>query len=272
MKKLISLTIVFLSLSLSGFSQVLLSQGKTCTSSSVEGGNAPNNAVDGNLNTRWASNWAGDVNPADAWWQVDLGAEYYISSVNIQWENAYAKEYKIQISNDATFTTFTDIASVSNGDGKEDNVITNNLVKGRYVRMKGITRSTGYGYSFWEFKVYGTETLNPVPVTIDVPYVQYLKMNIDPADVNGNAEFIVQNTDKILNLTCYEGSPLTLSILDFRGDFDLNLWTLKNGSTTDSIKGLPLVTTVYKDMVIHVKLTPRPPKGNVPPVADAGID
>jgi hypothetical protein len=138
--------------------------------------------------------------------------------------------------------------------------------------MKGLTRSTGYGYSFWEFKVYGTETLNPVPVTIDVPYVQYLKMNIDPADVNGNAEFIVQNTDKILNLTCYEGSPLSLSMLDFRGDFDQNFWTLKNGSTIDIIKGLPLVTAVYKDMVIHVKLTPRPPKGNVPPVADAGID
>ncbi|HET7733476.1 MAG TPA: discoidin domain-containing protein, partial [Paludibacter sp.] len=73
MKKLISLTIVLLSLSLSGFSQILLSQGKTCTSSSVEGGNAPKNAVDGSLTTRWASNWAGDINPADAWWQVDLG-------------------------------------------------------------------------------------------------------------------------------------------------------------------------------------------------------
>ncbi len=254
------------------FSQTLLSQGKTCTSSSVEGGNAPNNAVDGSMTTRWASNWAGDINPADAWWQVDLGKEYHISNVNIQWENAYAKEYKIQISNDATFASTTDIASVSNSDGKEDDVITNNLVKGRYVRMKGITRSTGYGYSFWEFKVYGTETLNPVNVTIDVPYVQYLKLNVDPADINGNTEFIVQNTDKILHLTCYEGSPLTLSMLDFRGDFDLTFWTLKNGSTTDTIKGLPLVTTVYNNMVIHVKLTPRPPKGNVPPVADAGLD
>jgi len=74
------------------FSQTLISQGKSCTSSSVEGGNAPNNAVDGNLNTRWASNWAGDVNPATAWWQVDLGKESYISNVNTKGENALAKQ------------------------------------------------------------------------------------------------------------------------------------------------------------------------------------
>jgi hypothetical protein len=27
---------------------------------------------------------------------------------------------------------------------------------GRYVRMYGTTRATGYGYSLWEFQVYGT--------------------------------------------------------------------------------------------------------------------
>lgn len=272
MKKIIIILVALATSFQFSFSQILLSQGKTAWASSVEGGNTAANAVDGSMTTRWGSNWGSDANPADAWWAVDLGKEYHVSSVNIQWENAYATEYKIQISNDQAFATFTDIAAVTKGDGKEDNVIANNLVKGRYVRMKGITRSTGYGYSFWEFKVYGTETLNPVDVQIDVPYVQYLKLSVDPADININSEFIVQNTDKILHLTCYEGSPLTLGLLDFRGDFDVNFWALKQGSTTDTIKGLPLSTTVYKDMVIHVKLTPRPPKGNVPPVADAGLD
>ncbi len=33
---------------------------------------------------------------------------------------------------------------------------------GRYVRMYGTQRSNGYGYSLWEFQVYGTGG-NPTP-------------------------------------------------------------------------------------------------------------
>lgn len=255
-----------------GFGQTLISQGKTCWASSVEGGNVANNAVDASMTTRWASNWANDANPANAWWAIDLGKEYYVSSAVITWENAYAKDYKIDISNDQTFATYTEIASVNNGDGKEDNVTTNISIKGRYVRVRGITRATGYGYSFWDIKLYGVETLTAVPVQLDVPYVQYLKLNLNPADLNENNEIIIQNTDKLIDLSFNEGTPLTVSLLDFRGDFDLAFWTLKKGSTTDSIIGLPLNVTVYKDMVIHVRLIPRPPKGNVLPVADAGLD
>lgn len=255
-----------------GFSQTSISQGKTCWASSTEGGNSANNAVDASLTTRWASNWANDMNPANAWWAVDLGKEYYISSAVIQWENAYAKEYKIDISNDQTFTTFTEIASITGSDGKEDIVTTNITIKGRYVRFRGITRATGYGYSFWDFKLYGVENLTAVPVKLNVPYVQYMKLDLNPVDLNNNGELIIQNTDKIIDLSFNEGAPLTVSLLDFRGDFDVLFWTMKQGSTTDSIKGLPLATTVYKDMVLHVKLTPRPKKGNVPPVADAGLD
>ncbi len=29
---------------------------------------------------------------------------------------------------------------------------------GRYVRMRGVERGTGYGYSLWEFEVYGVGT------------------------------------------------------------------------------------------------------------------
>jgi len=255
-----------------GFSQTLISQGKTAWASSSEGGYVAGNAVDGNLDTRWGSNWSTDPNPADAWWAVDLGDEYYISRVEIQWENAYAKEYKIQISNDKNFSTFTDIAYVNNGDGGLDVVPTNINVKGRYVRIKCITRATGYGYSFFECRIYGTKTLTPVSITLDVPYVQYLKLGLSPEDLNGQNEVIVQNTNQTIQLLYNEGSPLTVSLQDFRGNFDVNFWTLKSGSTTDTIKGVPLTVYVYSGMVIHVKLTPKPKVGNIPPVADVGPD
>jgi beta-glucosidase-like glycosyl hydrolase len=238
----------------------------------VEGGNAANNAVDGNMSTRWGSNWSVDVNPASAWWAVDLGQDYYISSTDIRWEAAYAKEYSIQISDDKTFTTFTEIAHVTNGDGGEDSIPTNMLVKGRYVRMQGITRATGYGYSFFEFRIYGVTSLTPVQIQLDVPYVQYMKLNLSPVDLNNNGQLIFQNTNQLMNLSYNQGTLLSLSLLDFRGDYDVNFWTYKQGSTTDSIIGLPLNVTVYKDMILHVKLTPKPKKGNMPPVADAGLD
>ncbi len=254
------------------FGQVNVSKGKTCTASSVEGGNTANNGADGSLTSRWSSNWSKDVDPASAWWQVDLGKAYYIACVDIRWENAYGKDYKIQISDDPTFATFTNIASVTGRTGKEDSITTDISVKGRYLRFQGVTRGTGYGYSFWEFRAYGVETLTPVPIHIDVPYVQYIQLGLTPSDVNNNSELIVQNTNQTIDLTYNQGTSLTLSLLDFRGDFNLNFWALKQGSTTDSIKGLPLNITVYKDMVLHVKLTPKPKKGNMPPVADAGVD
>jgi beta-glucosidase len=254
------------------FAQVNVSKGKTCTASSVEGGNTANNGSDGSLTSRWGSNWSKDADPATAWWQVDLGKAYYVASVDIRWENAYGKDYKIQISDDPTFATFTNIASVTGGDGKEDSVVTDISIKGRYIRFQGVTRGSGYGYSFWEFRVYGVETLTPVPVHIDVPYVQYIQLGLTPSDLNNNSELIVQNTNQTIDLSYNQGTMLTLNMLDFRGDFNLNFWALKQVSTTDTIKGVPLTVSVYKDMVLHVQLTPKPKKGNMPPVADAGID
>ncbi|MDD3079826.1 MAG: glycoside hydrolase family 3 N-terminal domain-containing protein [Paludibacter sp.] len=272
MKKYIFLILVLFLVSFATYSQDLLSQGKSCLASSTEGGNVANNAVDGNLDTRWSSNFATDENPDNAWWQVDLGAEYYVSSVNIQWENAFASEYKIQISDDVNFGSYTDIAHITAGDGGEDFVSTSNLVKGRYVRFQGITRSTGYGYSFWEFKVYGTTELVSATVTIDVPYVQFLKLGVSPKDNDGNSQFIIQNTGRQIQMNCYVGSQLNLSMLDFRGNYDVTFWALKDGSETDTVQGIPLSITVYDNLVIHVKLTAQPTNGNVPPVADAGLD
>ena len=272
MNRILVALIAFLCLNQIGFAQTNVSAGKQCSASSIEGGNTANNGSDGSMTSRWGSNWSKDVDPASAWWQVDLGKAYYISSVDIRWENAYGKDYKIQISNDPNFATSVEIASVTGGDGKEDSVITDISVKGRYVRFQGVTRGSGYGYSFWEFRVYGVETLTAVPIHIDVPYVQYIQLALSPTDLNNNGELIVQNTNQTIDLNYNEGTMLTMNMLDFRGDFNLNFWSLRKGSSTDTIKGVPLIVSVYKDMIIHVKLTAKPKKGNMPPVADAGID
>ncbi|WP_443071613.1 discoidin domain-containing protein [Streptomyces sp. NBC_01477] len=126
----------------------LLSQGKTATASSTENAGTPASAaVDGNTGTRWSSAAADPQ-----WLQVDLGATATISSVTLNWESAYGKAFKIQTSADGS--NWTDVYSTTTGTG---GVQTLNVTgSGRYVRVYGTTRATGYGYSLWEFQVFGT--------------------------------------------------------------------------------------------------------------------
>ncbi|MFE1834430.1 discoidin domain-containing protein [Streptomyces sviceus] len=125
-----------------------LSQGRAATSSSNENAGTPASAaVDGNTATRWSS-----AATDDQWLQVDLGATASISQVVINWETAYGKDYKIQSSSDGS--TWTDLRSVTGGDGGTDTLDVSG--QGRYVRLLGIHRATQWGYSTWEFQVFGT--------------------------------------------------------------------------------------------------------------------
>ncbi|GII25106.1 discoidin domain-containing protein [Planosporangium mesophilum] len=126
----------------------LLSQGKPVTASSVENSGTPASAAaDGNTGTRWSSAFSDPQ-----WLQVDLGATATVDQVVLQWEAAYATAYQIQVSADAT--TWTSIYSTTTGKGGTETLTVGGT--GRYVRMYGTARATGYGYSLWEFQVYGS--------------------------------------------------------------------------------------------------------------------
>jgi beta-glucosidase len=126
----------------------LLSQGKPATASSVENGGTPaSSAVDGDAGTRWSSQF---TDPQ--WLQVDLGATSTVSQVVLQWETAYATGFQIQVSDNAS--TWTSIYSTTTGTGGTQTL--NITGTGRYIRMYGTARSTQYGYSLWEFQVFGT--------------------------------------------------------------------------------------------------------------------
>jgi beta-glucosidase len=127
---------------------VLLSQGKTATASSTESASFPAGAaVDGDPGTRWSSQWSDPQ-----WLAVDLGATATVSQVVLEWETAYATAFQIQVSADDQ--NWTSIYSTTTGTGGTQTL--NVSGSGRYVRMYGTARATGYGYSLWEFQVYGT--------------------------------------------------------------------------------------------------------------------
>ncbi len=133
----------------------LISQGRPTASSAIEAPNlAAQYAVDGNPNTRWSSAFSDPQ-----WMRIDLGKATPVTRVRLNWEAAYATGYTIQLSTDGT--TWTDAYTQFGGDGGIDDL----NVKGtaRYVRMYGTTRATGYGYSLWEFEVYGACGSTPPP-------------------------------------------------------------------------------------------------------------
>jgi hypothetical protein len=116
------------------------------TASSLESGAYPAAAaVDGNTGTRWSSAWSDPQ-----WLEVDLGSTQQVCQVVLDWEAAYATAFQIQVSPDGT--NWTTIYSTTTGTGGNQTLNVNG--SGRYIRMYGTARATGYGYSLWEFQVF----------------------------------------------------------------------------------------------------------------------
>lgn len=106
-------------------------------------------AVDDDGGTRWAS-----AHADDQWLQVDLGTSKKIREIKINWEAAAAKDYDIEVSDDAK--TWRQIKTVT-GNKETGWVSFPNLnAKGRYVILHARTRLLpNYGFSIWEFQVLG---------------------------------------------------------------------------------------------------------------------
>ncbi|MFJ8659894.1 discoidin domain-containing protein [Streptomyces sp. NPDC093795] len=107
---------------------------------------APGRAVDGDVGTRWASDWSDDQ-----WMGVDLGAVRRVGRVTLDWERAYARQYRIDVSeNGADWRT---VWSTDAGDGGYDTAVFSST-SARYVRIHGERRATTWGYSLHEVAVH----------------------------------------------------------------------------------------------------------------------
>lgn len=114
----------------------------------------PENATDGDPKTRWASAYRDDE-----WIQVDLGSRRTIRRALLDWETASGRDYDIQVSDDAkNWTTAAPVRGKPAGARVDD--LTFAPVTGRYVRMRGITRTSTFGYSLRGFEV---RSVSPEP-------------------------------------------------------------------------------------------------------------
>ena len=120
--------------------------GKTATCSSTENDQLTANlAIDGELNTRWSSKWEDPQ-----WLIIDLGKVNTFNYIRLVWEGAFAKTYKIEISDNKN--EWETIFNEENGDGNVDEISVPGT-SARYIRIYGTSRVNQYGYSLFEVEV-----------------------------------------------------------------------------------------------------------------------
>ena len=142
-----------------------LALNKTATASNSAGeAYQESYAFDGNTGTRWGTPSQGVLPEGDngtpEWIYVDLEDTYNLTGVYLNWEGAYATDYLVQVSNNAS--DWTTVHTQVGGNGGIDD-ISFTETSGQYVRIYATKRGLGdYGYSLWEVEVYGTagETLS----------------------------------------------------------------------------------------------------------------
>jgi F5/8 type C domain/Secretion system C-terminal sorting domain len=152
--------------------------------------NAVTNLNDGNFNTAWSSAFGQQSASVTA----DLGSEKTISAIKLFWDWIfYARDYTIEVSNDAQ--NWTTIATAVNENGQIDLYAHLSNIKGRYVRLNLTQNSLGY-YRLGEFEIYTNDCDCEAPVSSSEPQSKRtLELNIWPNPTQHTA-FVQWSTEE----------------------------------------------------------------------------
>lgn len=193
-----------------------LAANKTATASSEVQSAAF--AFDENTGTRWES----DQTDSE-WVYIDLETANNINGVQLNWEGAYGSEYTIDVSNDAI--NWNTVYTEDSGDGGIDD-ITFTTTSARYVRMNGTTRGTIYGYSLWEFEVYGDAPLN---VENYIKYNTLIYPNPTTNFVHFKSDFNIETLTifDVLGKKIYEDNTSTTTKKVSLGNFKRGIYLAK---------------------------------------------
>ena len=111
--------------------------------------------VDRDMLTRWSPKLGLD----NEWIYFDFGKPKVLNKIKIIWEQAYAVDYEILTSQDGK--SWKRLVLAKDQDGGVDE-IDFSPTKTRFVKMIGLKRNDpDWGFSIWEFEMYGPKNLNP---------------------------------------------------------------------------------------------------------------
>jgi beta-glucosidase len=201
------------------------------TFSSVQSTNYPGvAAVDGDTTTTWTS-LASDPQ----WITVDLGLSKDLSRVRLRWGTNYATSYMIQVSADNT--NWTGIYTNNSGDGGVEDLLV--AGRGRYVRMYGMARAGGGGYSLAELEVYSQPQLPFGGTARTLPGV------IQAEDYDTGGESVAYyNTNAANDGGAYRTDDVSIeATTDTGGGYDVN--SLNNGEWLEYTVNVPDAEAIY---------------------------
>jgi len=133
----------------------------TATASRSEGSFTPEKAIDGSTanDSRWSSYQSGSENN-NQWIAINLGDTYKVKKVILNWEDAYGKSYRIEVSTNGT--SWTPVATITNNTSKGIKEHSFTATEAKFVRMYGVERGSEYGgFSLYEFEIYGEPSGQP---------------------------------------------------------------------------------------------------------------
>lgn len=224
-----------------------LAVGKEAFASSSVGSHVPAAAVDGI--TTGESRWESSV-ADNQWFYVDLGEKQNLDHVRIYWEAAFSSQYSLYVADELTdamlanlsdeesandfaagWTKVTDVTNESYDAIKDGNDVQEIGKEGRYVAINCLKRGTGYGNSFYEFKVYN----GPYEFTYSEPILS-LTPDVRAGYVGTTVNFLAEgfNTD---------GSPIDLS----DAVWTMNDEPMASQTVTFDTKGFYTVKVVAKN-------------------------
>lgn len=131
-----------------------LATGKVATSSSNQSNfYGASMAIDPSLSSRWSSGqWA--QSSSVGWLAIDLGARYDLSTVALNWEQAAAADYQLQVSDDGV--NWKTIRTVTGNTKSGVDVQSGLSGSGRHLRIYCTRANATNNYSLFDVQVYGS--------------------------------------------------------------------------------------------------------------------
>lgn len=233
---------------------------------------------DNNKGSRWGSagaqHYAAVGDAAEDWWYVDLGAVYSVEKIKILFETACPWDFDILTSPNGTSWvergTYAEPAHKGNSEADYNEYTLSPAKHARYVKV--FTRSgynnLDYGFSMWEFEVYGQPAENvdvnaPVLTSAAVsgtPTTNEIKIAVSATDAEDAAITRFHVVEPTLgynrNMTAVEGK-LTFSGLSDNSDYSFTITALDDiGNQSNAIV---VNASTADDPLNPATLAPEPP-------------
>ena len=235
------------------------------------------NALDGDPTTRWASDLGGANGDATdgEWFVVDLGADYYIGTIRILWENAYGKQYNLVYAPESEKASTWDILTtdalasfsdyvwhtamaVTDGDGETDEYTFagDDLFLARYVGFRGVERfNSEWGYSIYEFSV----NQGALPTyTITIRVVDEQDAAIEGATVDFNGEQETTDASGLAVFADVETSETAYSYVVTHNDYEDATGTIMVDADKSVDVQMTLLEAVAEYDPADIKIYPNP--------------